>query len=159
MNKKLIKCKTCQADIAKSAKFCPSCGAKNKKPIYARWWVWAILIVVIVGVFGDSSELTKNNTTTASTNQTNNPTSTPPPASTPKPETKKDKKVEVTILGAEIGKDYQGEPILIVESLDAMLASGVVLPPPSPPNSPYLSSRPNQHQALIFPRQLLKEHK
>lgn len=31
MANKLIKCKSCGADIAKSAKSCPSCGAKNKK--------------------------------------------------------------------------------------------------------------------------------
>ncbi|NOW20903.1 rubrerythrin [Clostridium saccharobutylicum] len=30
---KMIKCKTCGADIASSAKTCPSCGAKNKKAI------------------------------------------------------------------------------------------------------------------------------
>ena len=29
---KMIKCKTCGADIASSAKSCPGCGAKNKKP-------------------------------------------------------------------------------------------------------------------------------
>lgn len=28
---KMVKCKTCGADIAKSAKICPHCGAKNKK--------------------------------------------------------------------------------------------------------------------------------
>ena len=31
MSKKLVKCKTCGADIAKDAKVCPSCGAKHKK--------------------------------------------------------------------------------------------------------------------------------
>ena len=43
---KLIKCKICGATIASSAKVCPSCGAKNKKPIFKRWWFWIILIVV-----------------------------------------------------------------------------------------------------------------
>ena len=31
---KMIKCKHCGQEIAKSAKVCPSCGGKNKKPFY-----------------------------------------------------------------------------------------------------------------------------
>ena len=34
MAAKLIKCKSCGADIAANAKTCPQCGAKNKKPFY-----------------------------------------------------------------------------------------------------------------------------
>ena len=37
---KMIKCKTCGADIAKSAKICPKCGAKNKNN--------TILVVAVV---------------------------------------------------------------------------------------------------------------
>ena len=44
MSKKLIKCKSCGADIAKSAKTCPHCGAKNKKNTALG------IILVIVGV-------------------------------------------------------------------------------------------------------------
>ena len=45
---KMIKCKTCGADIAKSAKTCPSCGAKNKKNIVAP----VIGLVVLIGIAG-----------------------------------------------------------------------------------------------------------
>lgn len=45
---KLIKCKTCGAEIAKNAKACPQCGAKNKKPIFKRWWFWTIIVVVVL---------------------------------------------------------------------------------------------------------------
>lgn len=45
---KLIKCKSCGAEIAKSAKACPQCGAKNKKPIFKRWWFWAIIVAVLL---------------------------------------------------------------------------------------------------------------
>ena len=31
MSDKMVKCKTCGAEIAKSAKTCPKCGAKQKK--------------------------------------------------------------------------------------------------------------------------------
>lgn len=48
---KMIKCKTCGADIASSAKSCPSCGAKNKKPFFKKVWFW-VLIVIIIGAAG-----------------------------------------------------------------------------------------------------------
>lgn len=53
---KLIKCKTCLADIAASAKKCPNCGAKNKKPFYTKWWFWAIIIVVAIGLASGNSD-------------------------------------------------------------------------------------------------------
>ncbi len=44
-------CKSCGAEIAKSAKVCPHCGAKNKKPVYKRpWFIVLIAIVVIAAV-------------------------------------------------------------------------------------------------------------
>ena len=36
----------CKAEIATSAKACPQCGAKNKKPIYTKWWVSFLLYVI-----------------------------------------------------------------------------------------------------------------
>ena len=47
MSDKMVKCKVCGADFAKSAKSCPNCGAKNKKPFYMRIWFIALAIVVI----------------------------------------------------------------------------------------------------------------
>lgn len=41
-------CKACGASIAKNAKACPNCGAKNKKPIYKRFW-FILLVVIIIG--------------------------------------------------------------------------------------------------------------
>lgn len=49
-SKKMISCRTCGADIAKSAKVCPSCGAKNKKPIYKRWWLWVLVLLLVIGM-------------------------------------------------------------------------------------------------------------
>ena len=42
-NKKLVQCKHCGEMIAKSAKTCPHCGAKNKKPT-------ALIVVLIIAV-------------------------------------------------------------------------------------------------------------
>ena len=51
-SEKMISCRTCGADIAKSAKVCPSCGAKNKKPIYKRWWLWVLVVLLLIGMSG-----------------------------------------------------------------------------------------------------------
>lgn len=49
---KMTKCKSCGGDIASSAKRCPSCGAKNKKPIYKRVWFWILMVVLLIAIFG-----------------------------------------------------------------------------------------------------------
>ena len=51
MSKKLVKCKTCGADIAKDAKTCPSCGARHKKghPILG-----ILLILLARGIIGSA---------------------------------------------------------------------------------------------------------
>jgi len=41
-------CKHCGAEIAKSAKVCPQCGGKNKKPIFKRVWFWILVILLVL---------------------------------------------------------------------------------------------------------------
>ena len=41
-------CKTCGKVIAKKAKVCPNCGAKNKKPIFKRVSTYIILLIVLI---------------------------------------------------------------------------------------------------------------
>ena len=43
---KMIKCKTCGEEIAKSAKVCPHCGAKNKKPLAVLRVILGILLII-----------------------------------------------------------------------------------------------------------------
>lgn len=43
--RKLTICKSCGTKIAKNAKVCPHCGAKNKELIYKR--VWLIILIII----------------------------------------------------------------------------------------------------------------
>lgn len=77
-NPHLTICKACGAQIAKNAKVCPACGAKNPKPIYKKWWFWLIIILVI-GIAGGTS---KQDTPSASgPSRAQNP----PPASRPSP--------------------------------------------------------------------------
>lgn len=42
--------------MAKSAKRCPKCGAKNKKLIYKRWWFWCIVICVMIFALENGKE-------------------------------------------------------------------------------------------------------
>ena len=57
---KLIKCNSCGKEVADTAKSCPGCGAKVKKPIYKRVWFWVIIVFVVIGLAsggsGESSE-------------------------------------------------------------------------------------------------------
>lgn len=93
---KLINCKTCNAEIAASAKLCPGCGAKNKKPFYTKWWVWVIAIVIIAAIGNQG----KGN----QAQQVNSDSSSPPPKAVvadkkeaePKPEVTPEPKPEAT---------------------------------------------------------------
>ncbi|MGG7143971.1 FxLYD domain-containing protein [Clostridium nigeriense] len=64
---KMIQCKSCSKEIASSAKICPGCGAKNKKPIYKRVWFIVIVLLIIVGAInaaGGGNSTTPNGGTT-----------------------------------------------------------------------------------------------
>lgn len=63
MNKGMTTCKVCGNELAKSAKRCPHCGAKNKRPIYKRWWFWlfvAIVLYLAVDIITARMEAKKN---------------------------------------------------------------------------------------------------
>lgn len=60
MAAKMIKCKTCGADIAKSAKVCPHCGAKNRKfPLIPILIAVVVLFLIVAVSNGDGSGYTK----------------------------------------------------------------------------------------------------
>lgn len=99
----MINCKTCGAEIAANAKVCPKCGAKNRKPVYTKWWFWALIVVVLFGAIGGSgnqdartndkpatqpsSNATLNNTDTTKGNLPEDITpATPEPTATPEPD-------------------------------------------------------------------------
>ena len=61
--KGMIKCKSCDAEIAASAKTCPKCGAKNSKPFYKKVWFWVVIAIVLIIIgAGSGSEEGENNT-------------------------------------------------------------------------------------------------
>lgn len=69
---KMIKCKTCNNEIASSAKSCPSCGAKNKKPIYKKWWVWLLAVIVVASIAGGTGNSEPSNGGASSNNTGSN---------------------------------------------------------------------------------------
>ena len=74
MNKKTQTCKACGQEIAKSAKTCPHCGAKNKKgnPVLAGILL-VVIIAIIIGVSSGNDKPTKVDTANPSTQtQTDN---------------------------------------------------------------------------------------
>lgn len=52
MAEKMKTCDICGAEMAANAKTCPSCGGKNKKPVYKKWWFWVLLVVVVAAIAG-----------------------------------------------------------------------------------------------------------
>ena len=68
----MVYCKSCGKEIAKSAKTCPNCGAKNKKPIYKSVWFWVIIVFIIIGVVaggGNADNSSSNNNSNKKTQE------------------------------------------------------------------------------------------
>lgn len=51
MSEKLIECKSCGETIAKSAKVCPHCGARQKK---SKWWIFVIVAILLIAAIANS---------------------------------------------------------------------------------------------------------
>ena len=64
-------CNVCGNEIAKSAKICPHCGAKNKKPFYKKIWFWVLVIIILLGACSGGNDEPIN-----STSNTDNPVKT-----------------------------------------------------------------------------------
>ena len=62
MSKKMVKCKACGNEIAKSAKVCPNCGKKNKKPL---WQTILVIfgIIIVIGIFAGKGGGSSDNET------------------------------------------------------------------------------------------------
>jgi hypothetical protein len=64
---KMTNCKSCGAEIATSAKSCPKCGAKNKKPIWKRVWVWILAVIILFAAIGSTGGSSDTDTSAPST--------------------------------------------------------------------------------------------
>ena len=70
MKNDLMLCKACGTTMAKNAKSCPKCGAKNKKPFYKRFWFWLVVVLVLLMASCSTSTGGSNNTVTDTKSET-----------------------------------------------------------------------------------------
>ena len=73
---KTVVCGQCGRIYSKSAKACPNCGAKNKKPFYSKWWFWTIIAVVLIAVIvpkggKDADDITSDKNSSSDTGVSN----------------------------------------------------------------------------------------
>lgn len=71
--KKLIKCKTCGAEIAKKAKTCPRCGAKQHQGAYIAISIIVVFVIIVaigIAVGNNDSNLTSNQKGASNSNTT-----------------------------------------------------------------------------------------
>lgn len=97
---KMTMCKSCSKEIAHKAKHCPSCGAKNRKPIYKKVWFWVVALFVVFAttIGGNSENSTASNGETASNNtEATNTNTTEETTETSIPKEEPAEKVDATI--------------------------------------------------------------
>lgn len=63
-----MNCKKCGQEVDKKAVVCTGCGCKIKKPIYKKWWAWAIVIIIVavIGTSGNSDNKEPSRISTSS---------------------------------------------------------------------------------------------
>ena len=108
MKEKLTICKACNQEIAKSAKTCPHCGAKNKKNHPILFGIIALIVLIsIISSMGKSDEPKKvEDTAISTTGITVEPTV----------ETKQDEKTEFLIGETAELKDIAVKFVGVTES-------------------------------------------
>lgn len=103
----MVNCKYCNAEIAPSAKTCPICGAKNKKPIWKRAWVWVLVVIALFIIIGSTS----GNPSNKNVNFNNGDIA----IAETKPATNEIDGYICEIVSAEIGGiNYEGKPTVVI---------------------------------------------
>ena len=104
---KLVKCKTCGSQIAKSAKRCPNCGARQHKGAFAAIAVVIVLAVVLIVVVSISGNDTKPSSSSAPSSSSGTapgtaPSSSPAPAQDISPSPSDPEASELQLLDDDI---------------------------------------------------------
>ena len=66
-NPKMVYCRNCNSPMAENAVVCPTCGAKNKKPFYKKWWFIVLAVLVLFSLIrsiGGGSDTPESNDVT-----------------------------------------------------------------------------------------------
>lgn len=143
-NNKMTTCKTCGKEMAKSAKVCPSCGAKNKKPFFTKPWFIAIVALIIIGTIASGGKSKSGNTTTMAdkTNSNNSEVKDTAAESTTAIEytdyTVDDLMAQLEDNALKASNDHKGENVRITGKLNNIDSSGK-----------YISLVPNTDFAII----------
>ena len=143
-NNKMTTCKTCGKEMAKSAKVCPSCGAKNKKPFFTKPWFIAIVALIIIGAIASGGKSKSGNTTTVAdkTNSDNSEVKDTTAESTTAIEytdyTVDDLMAQLEDNALKASNDHKGENVRITGKLNNIDSSGK-----------YISLVPNTDVAII----------
>lgn len=123
----MVTCRVCGAEIAKSAKTCPQCGAKNSKPVTKRWWFWTLIALVLLGAIGGNSSKSEkpidktapqatsySSLTATNAPASNNPTTAPKPTDTPAPTPTPEPDIWLKGGTYKVGTDIEAGEYLIV---------------------------------------------
>lgn len=113
MSEKMTKCKSCGNDLASSAKNCPNCGAKNKKPIFKKWWFWLIIVFVLIGIISASGSGDDTGAETTSAESDINSVT----QAVAETEAVKDNELgsyQVEIKNVRLTEDYEGKPVVVI---------------------------------------------
>ena len=130
---KMTVCSHCGAEIASSAKVCPKCGGKNKKPIYKRTWFIILAVIIVLGIissaFGggnketESSGLSNNGSVSAvSSQKTEEQTSEQEITYTPYTVSQLMSDLDTNALGAS--EKYKGQYVELTGKLNAIDSDG-----------------------------------
>lgn len=109
---KLVSCRSCGAEIAKSAKTCPQCGAKNKNPFYKRWWFWVLVVIVLLSGVGSNHNTSSQPVDSAQSNAAQ-PVADPGESSTAQTEPKQEFVIPETVVYSGTG-----DSVLEIEPFD-----------------------------------------
>ena len=153
-NNKMTTCKTCGKEMARSAKVCPSCGAKNKKPFFTRPWFIAIVALIIIGAIASGGKSESGNTTAVAdkTNSNNSEVKDNTAESTTiaieyADYTVDDLMAQLEENALKASNDHKGENVRITGKLNNIDSSGK-----------YISLVPNTDFAIIGVQCYIKNH-
>lgn len=109
---KVTQCKVCGQEMANNSKSCPYCGAKNKRPIYKKWWFWVIVVFIVIGTASSGND-------SASQDDATNP----PVSSSPVDSNSTDEPIEESTPDIELSTDFEKNVYDIVKKNKGKLTS------------------------------------